>query len=59
MCDECGLSFCVGCDGTNGLAQGECMKCRMGYNRFDMREVIEQADAEIENEYRVMERMLW
>lgn len=44
MCDECGLSFCIECDGTNGLAQGECMKCRMGYNRFDMREAIKKAE---------------
>ena len=45
MCTRgCGLSFCNDCDGTNGLTDGECMKCRMGYNRFDMREAIKKAE---------------
>ena len=44
MCGECGLSFCNDCDGTNGLVDGECMKCRLGYNRFDMQKVIKMEE---------------
>ena len=44
MCGECGLSFCNDCDGTNGLVDGECMKCLLGYNRFDMQKVIKMEE---------------